>query len=74
MDTSEKVFLSLFATVMVPLVLFCVYLMFYIIPVSMYGDVKCKDKGYPKADVTILGDIYCMNLDGSVTVKVDKLK
>ena len=70
----DKLFMPILATFMAPLMLFLLYLMFYLVPMSFYGDVQCKAKGYPKADVTILGDIYCMNLDGSVTVKVDRLK
>lgn len=42
-------------------------------PVELYADMKCKQRGYPRADVTISLESYCMTLDGAVTVKLEKL-
>jgi len=46
--------------------------MFIMFPVTLHADRKCLEAGYPKSSVTYNFDIYCMNLDGSVTVRVDK--
>lgn len=56
------------------LILLVLYMLFVMLPVAFYADAKCKAAGYPRGEVTILLDSYCMNLDGSVTVKVEKLK
>lgn len=50
------------------------YLMFVVVPVALYSDAKCLRMGYPKSHVTIGLETYCSNLQGTVTVKVDKLK
>lgn len=42
--------------------------------VSAYADMKCAEAGYPNSKVTINFASYCMNLDGSVTVKMERLK
>jgi hypothetical protein len=52
--------------------LFLVYVMFVITPVSMVAEATCLKKGYPKANVTWNLDVYCLNLDGAVTTKVEK--
>jgi hypothetical protein len=43
-------------------------------PVSLVTESRCLAKGYPKAHVTVFLETYCSNLEGSVTVRVDKLK
>ena len=48
------------------------YVMFIVMPVSLYNEAECLRKGYPKAEVTIGLERYCMTLDGAVTVRVDK--
>jgi hypothetical protein len=51
-----------------------VYTLLVIMPLSLYADMKCAEIGYPKSKVTLDLSRYCMNLDGSVTVKMEKLK
>jgi hypothetical protein len=70
----EKLIVTLIALFFVPLVLFVLYAMVVMLPMALYADMKCKEAGYPKAEVTVNMKMYCMNLDGSVTVKVDALK
>lgn len=52
---------------------FSVYFAFIWTPVSVYAEAKCLEKGYPESRVTIGLSVYCMTLDGAVTVNVDKL-
>ena len=54
--------------------LFVLYSMFVIMPVVMYTEAECLRNGYPHANVTVGLERYCMNLDGSVTVKVEKAR
>lgn len=54
-------------------VAFCAYAILVWAPVYLYSEAKCLEKGYPKTKVSVGLSRYCMNLDGSVTVKVDKL-
>ena len=42
-------------------------------PVMMYTEAECLRNGYPKYSVSVGLERYCMNLDGTVTVKVDKV-
>ena len=49
------------------------YTMFVWTPVSLYYEAKCLEKGYPESRVSVGLVGYCMNLDGTVTVKVDSL-
>ena len=58
-------------TILIPMFLFALYVIFVLAPVSMWAEAKCLRNGYPKAATTIGLETYCMNLDGSVTVKVD---
>lgn len=62
--------LVLFCT---PLVLFLCWLLFVLLPVALWTEQQCLAKGMPNASVTIMLDRYCLNLDGSVTVRVEKL-
>ena len=43
-------------------------------PVRLYTEAECLAKGYPKYAVSVGLERYCVNLDGSVTVKVDHQK
>ena len=54
-------------------VLFFLYVLFVIMPVTMYAEAKCLRSGFPSAHVTVGLERYCSTLDGSVTVKVEKL-
>jgi hypothetical protein len=47
-------------------------LLFVFVPVGLHAQRACLEAGFPKSDVTYNLDIYCMNLDGSVTVRVQK--
>lgn len=51
-----------------------VYTMFFLTPRSAYIDRECLFAGYPKSTITYLGEGFCMNLEGTVTVKVDRVK
>ena len=55
-----------------PVGTFLLYGMFVIMPVAFYTDAECLRKGFPKSTVTIGLERYCMNLDGTITVKVEK--
>jgi hypothetical protein len=50
------------------------YAFFIALPTTLLAEEKCLADGYPKAHVTWNLKRYCSNLDGSVTVKVEKLK
>jgi hypothetical protein len=53
--------------------LFVLYLVFVWMPVTLYAEAECLRKGYPEHRVTVGLSKYCMNLDGTVTVSVDRL-
>ncbi len=53
--------------------LFTLYVMFVIMPYALYTDMKCKEAGYPKSEVTVNLKGYCMTLDGAVTIKMEAL-
>jgi len=69
----EKAFWIFLGVVTIPTMLFMLYLMFFILPVTMYTDAECLRNGYPHSSVSVGLERYCMNLDGSVTVKVDHM-
>jgi len=69
-DLMEKVLVTIGAILFV----FVFILMFVYLPVGLYAEAKCLEKGYPKSEVTVGLETYCMNLGGTVTVKVDKIK
>lgn len=48
------------------------YVIFIVLPVALHAEAKCLAAGYPRAAVTYKLDVYCLNLDGSVRVRVDK--
>ena len=54
--------------VVVPAIVFIVY-----VPYGLHVEQKCLSSGYPKSTVTWNLEGYCLNLEGTVTVKVDKL-
>ena len=59
--------------IVAPIAAFFVYALLVWMPVSIYAESRCLAKGYPKTHVDVFLNTYCSNLDGSVTVKVDKL-
>jgi len=48
--------------------------LFVILPRTLVVERQCLQAGYPKStiDYTLTG--YCMNLEGTVTVKVQEIK
>lgn len=62
----------LVVTAFCALFLFVGYMTFIVVPVSLYTDAECLRKGYPKSQVTIGLERYCINLAGDVTVTVEK--
>jgi len=56
------------------LILFLILLLFVILPRTLVVERQCLQAGYPKStiDYTLTG--YCMNLEGTVTVKVQEIK
>ena len=54
-------------------VAFAGYTIFVWAPVHLYTEAKCLEKGYPKSKVSVGLSRYCMNLEGTVTVKVDRI-
>ena len=49
-----------------------IYTVVYI-PVLIHTESKCLAKGYPEARVDWKLNTYCMNLDGTITVKVEEI-
>lgn len=68
MTIIEKIIAAFFA----PMALFMLYALFIYTPVSVYTEAECLRKGYPEHRVSVGLERYCMNLDGTITVKVDK--
>lgn len=54
------------------LLLLVLYVIFIILPVTLYTEAECLKAGYPKYKVSVGLERYCVTLDGAVTVKVDK--
>ena len=69
MKIIETIFLLLIVSV---LALFLYGLVFWG-PYNLYAESQCLAKGYSEHRVSIGLEIYCMSLDGSLTVRVDKL-
>lgn len=56
--------------------IFCaciIFMLFAYLPVGLYTQAECLRKGYPKYNVSIGLERYCMNLEGTITVRVDRL-
>ena len=70
---SDKVIGWLLVIFFTPLLAFSIYAVFFIVPVLMYTEAECLRNGYPKSSVTVGLERYCMNLQGTVTVRVDKV-
>lgn len=68
----KVIFESISVIAVVIVLAFTAYTVFVWTPVSLYYEAKCFEKGYPESRVSVGLSGYCMNLDGSVTVKVDK--
>lgn len=70
MDRIVPTFLILFVGVFA---VYSLYMLLFWLPVSLYAGSQCLERGYPKSEVSIGLEQYCMNLQGTVTVSVDKL-
>jgi hypothetical protein len=68
-----KIAFEIFAFVVACLVLFLLYMLFAVMPVAMRTQQLCLERGYPNSEVTWNLEQFCTNLQGTVTVKVDKL-
>jgi prepilin-type N-terminal cleavage/methylation domain-containing protein len=55
-------------------VLFMLYGFFIVLPVGFATEAKCLERGYPNFAVTWNLKRYCMNLQGTVSVRVDSLE
>lgn len=51
--------------------IFVIYILLWA-AIGAKTQADCLNQGYPKSDVTYKFDGYCMNLSGSITVRVDK--
>ena len=69
MNILEKLVLTIIALIFSG----CFILLFVWVPAQMINEVKCLESGYPETRTTWKLDGYCLTLDGSVTVTVDKL-
>ena len=63
---------KLIMVIATPFILLMVYTMFIWMPVNIYNEADCLSKGYPEHRVSVGLERYCMNLDGTITVLVDK--
>ncbi len=54
-------------------VLFVLYTVFIWSPVNIYTEAECLRNGYPEHRTSIGLERYCMTLDGSIIVRVDKI-
>ena len=68
----EKILVAVAAIICVPPVLIFLYIVVIALPVMLYTEAECLRNGYPKYSVSIGLERYCMNLQGTVTVRVDK--
>jgi len=64
----------IFIAIGVSFPLFCLYTIFIWGPVNIYTEAKCLKAGYPEHRVSVGLEMYCLNLQGDVTVNVDQLK
>jgi len=70
----KTLFASILGMMFVTLCAFVVYVIFVVVPVEIYTTGECLEKGYPRSAVSFGLNRYCMNLEGSVTVKVEAQK
>lgn len=65
--------MKIMETLILVMILWCLYVVFVWGPVALYAEAKCLEQGYPEYKVTVGLEKYCLNLDGTITVAVDKL-
>lgn len=63
---------KLIITILILFMLFAAYTLFIWGPMNIYAEATCLSKGYPEYKVSANLKIYCINLNGTTTVKVDK--
>ncbi len=71
---ADRILIAVLTVVFVPIVAFLLYITCADLPVSVYADAECLRRGYPVSQVTIGLQTYCSTLDGSITVRVEKLR
>lgn len=52
---------------------FMLYTMLVWLPIHLSHERDCYEKGFPEVKTTVGLQGYCMNIDGAVTGKVEKL-
>lgn len=52
---------------------FALYVVLVWMPVALWTEAQCLERGYPKSQVSVTLSRYCTTLDGAVTVKVAPL-
>lgn len=72
-DLLENILGYAVSTVILVVLVTSFWMVFWILPISLNAESKCLAKGYPLSSVDWKGNAYCMNLSGTVTVKVDSL-
>lgn len=48
--------------------------LFVYLPVLVHAEKRCLQAGYPETRITYDFERFCMNLEGTVTIRVDKLE
>ena len=74
MDLVDKLIVTVLVLVVGPLLLTALLAIFVYGPVSIIAESKCLQRGYPKAAVDFRLNEYCMNMEGTVTVRVDQIR
>lgn len=72
MSKIEAVMLSVAGVAVGIVGVFMLYLLFVWVPVAAFTEAVCLRAGYPKYHVAVTLERYCSNLEGSVTIRVDK--
>lgn len=57
----------------IALVLYALYTLLVLTPMSLYHEAKCLEAGYPESQVTMGLSVYCIGIDGAVIDRVHKL-
>ena len=73
MDTDEMIFKSVLILLVLMLVSIIGLTAAYV-PAALRAEAECLRMGYPKAAITYKLDAYCLNLNGTITVRVEPIK
>lgn len=73
MSRIEEVGFGILMAIFVFFVVLVLFVLFVVMPVRLYTDAECLRAGYPRSAVSVGLERYCLNLEGSVTVRVDKV-